>query len=91
MVSDPGALYQNATPKFNDGSVFIIGIAGGRGHHLDELSKAFPDVPGRLILQNLPRVIDDITDLNPRIERKGLYMFEAQPVQGVLFSSNLFR
>ena len=70
--------------KKKSGSVFMIDVAGGRGHHLDEFSKRFPDVPGRLILQDLPAVIDDIKELDPRIEKMKVDMFEPQAIKGLL-------
>lgn len=63
--------------------VFMVDVAGGRGHHLDEFAKRFPDAPGRLILEDLPAVIDDdAKELDPRIEKMKIDMFERQPVEG---------
>ncbi|KAL6718617.1 hypothetical protein ACLMJK_002851 [Lecanora helva] len=70
--------------KKKSDEVFMVDVAGGRGHHLDEVSKRFPDISGRLILEDLPAVIDDIKELDPRIEKMKVDMFEPQVVKGAL-------
>ena len=77
--------------KKNPDDVFMIDVAGGRGHHLDEVSKRFPDISGRLILQDLPAVIDDDTKkLDTRIEKMKVDMFEPQKVKGWFSPLTLF-
>lgn len=65
-------------------AVLLVDIGGGWGHDLQSFHKAHPDVPGRLILQDLPIIVD-------RVEREGCPVgvecmaydfFQPQPVQG---------
>lgn len=64
-----------ANPTNDD--VLMIDIASGYAHLLQRFSTAFPDVPGRVVLQDLPQAIDDIYDLDPRIERTKTEMFQS--------------
>ncbi|KAK8038298.1 hypothetical protein PG994_015065 [Apiospora phragmitis] len=64
-----------------DAAMFVH-IAGGVGHYTDAFRAAFPDVPGRLVLQDLPLVISQIRELRPRIERMGHDFLEEQPIKG---------
>ena len=47
-----------------------------------EFLSKFPNAPGRLILQDLSRVLDKITALDERIERMPYNFLEEQPVKG---------
>lgn len=68
--------------KADDNAVLIIDIAGGRGHYLATFKQRFPHIKGRLILQEVPKVIDDTRSLDSSIERMKHNMFEPQPVKG---------
>ena len=63
-------------------AVLLVDVAGGIGHYTDQFRSRFPDAPGRLVLQDLPVVIEQIQELHPRIERMGHDFFEEQPVKG---------
>ena len=68
--------------KEDDGAVLMVDVAGGRGHYLETFRQRFPNAKGRLILQDLPHVIDDFPDLDPRIEGMAHDMFLPQPIKG---------
>ncbi|KAK2758360.1 hypothetical protein FQN54_004209 [Arachnomyces sp. PD_36] len=38
----------------------LVDIGGGRGHDLLEFQRRFPDAPGKLVLEELPSVIDEV-------------------------------
>ncbi|KAI0193852.1 S-adenosyl-L-methionine-dependent methyltransferase [Astrocystis sublimbata] len=63
-------------------ATLLIDIAGGEGHDVAEFHRRYPDAPGRLILQDLPPVIDSIQDLIPKVERQKHDFFQEQPVKG---------
>ena len=56
-------------------------MGGGLGHDLLVFKKAFPELPGRLIVQDLPVVIDDIKDLPYGIEAMKHNFFTPQPIK----------
>jgi hypothetical protein len=58
----------------------IVDVGGGKGHDLQAFHEKFPG-KGRLILQDLPHVLEEIVELDPAIERMGYNFFEPQPVK----------
>jgi len=63
--------------------VLIVDVGGGMGQDLQELKTKQPGVRGRMVLQDLPAVIDQIKDLDAGIERTPHDFFTTQPVAGV--------
>lgn len=64
------------------GGVLLTDVGGSFGHDLEEFHRKFPAAPGRLVLQDLPAVIGDITRLDARIERLAHDFFAEQPLRG---------
>lgn len=62
--------------------VVLVDVAGGRGHDLHTFIQKFPNTPGRFVLEDLPAVIDDYRNLNPRIEPMKHDIRIPQPVKG---------
>jgi hypothetical protein len=62
--------------------VLLVDIGGGLGHDLDEFRRKHPNAPGRLILQDLPVVIDQAGTLHEKIERIAYDFHTEQPVVG---------
>ncbi|KIW97209.1 uncharacterized protein Z519_02601 [Cladophialophora bantiana CBS 173.52] len=68
-----------------DEEVFMVDVAGGYGHDLDAFLQCHGDrVRGRIILQDLPCVIEAIApgSISDRIERQKHDFFLTQPVHG---------
>jgi len=68
----------------DDDAVLLVDVAGGRGHDIQAFKKAFPNKKGRLVLEDLPAVIDDISELDEGIERVKYDFFTPQPIKGEL-------
>ena len=66
--------YENAT--------MIVDMGGSVGHELVELRKRFPSLPGRTILQDLPKTIEMAGNLDG-IEKMTHDFFTPQPVIGI--------
>lgn len=78
-------------------ATLLVDIGGSLGHDLQEFayvsrsssyasansraSTKYPNEPGRLVLQDLPAVIDAIQSLHPKIERTKYDFFTEQPVK----------
>ncbi|KAK1069941.1 hypothetical protein LTR74_004572 [Friedmanniomyces endolithicus] len=62
-----------------DSDVAFVDVAGGNGHQTAGLLRAFPGIKGRLIVQDLPEVIEGIKVLDPRIERMPYDFLTPQP------------
>ncbi|PLB53889.1 S-adenosyl-L-methionine-dependent methyltransferase [Aspergillus steynii IBT 23096] len=69
-----------------DGAVsdrpLVVDVAGGRGHDLAGLKERIPVLPGDLVLEELPAVIDDIHTLDESIRRVKYDFFKPQPIKG---------
>lgn len=62
--------------------VLLVDIGGGKGHDLQAFKKR-TNPTGRLVLQDLPGVIQDIKEPLPDgVEAVSYSMFDAQPVRG---------
>ncbi|KOS41203.1 hypothetical protein ACN38_g7928 [Penicillium nordicum] len=61
---------------------FLVDIGGNVGHDLKRFQSRYPNVSGKLILQDLPMTIDQIKDLDPAIIRMGYDFHDEQPVKG---------
>ncbi|KAL4802514.1 S-adenosyl-L-methionine-dependent methyltransferase [Aspergillus unguis] len=66
--------------------VLLVDVGGGVGHDLSEFRRKWPNVPGRLVLQELPEVIGQAKWQNEAtgktIEPMGHNFFEEQPIKG---------
>ena len=62
-------------------AVFLVDVAGGKGHDILSLSSRFPDLPGRLVVQDLPRTFEDYV-APEGIETHPHNIFTKQPIQG---------
>ena len=65
-----------------DNSALLVDVAGGNGYDIQTFKSRFPNQAGRLVLQDLPSVIDDIKELHPDIVRKKYDFFTEQPIKG---------
>jgi hypothetical protein len=64
------------------GAPLLVDIGGGLGHDIAAFQSRFPSLPGRLVLQDLPSVINSIKELDPAIERNAYDFFTPQPIKG---------
>jgi hypothetical protein len=65
--------------------VLLVDIGGGVGHDIIAFQKRFPNLTGKLVLQDLPQVINTIKDPLPGgISAIGHNMFEQQPINGAV-------
>ena len=63
--------------------VALVDIGGGIGYDVRQLSNKFPQLPGELVVQDLPQVIDDIREALPTGVTAMKYdMFTEQPIKG---------
>lgn len=68
-----------------DTDVLLVDVAGGRGHDIAAFQTKFPNAPGRLVLEDLPQVLDSAV-VHPKIEHIPFDLFKQQPIQGQLWS-----
>lgn len=64
--------------------VFIVDVGGGMGHDIDKICQRYPTVPGRLVVQDLPIVIEEARGkLDSRIEAMSHDFTTPQPLKGL--------
>lgn len=61
-------------------AVFLVDIGGNQGHDLSKFHTRYPEVPGRLILQDLPKIVSG-AQKHPGIERMGYSFLDPQPIK----------
>ena len=67
--------------KQEDEAVFLVDVGGGRGHDLEGLKQAHPNIKGKLILQDRPEVVS-LAELSPGLEKMPHDFSTPQPVKG---------
>ena len=79
-------------------AVLLVDVGGSHGHDLIQFKKRYPQLPGRLIVQDLPETLISLHTPSREIEWMEYDFFHPQPVQGkivallyVFFSAILFR
>lgn len=62
----------------------LVDVGGGLGHDLAAFHTQFPDLPGRLILQDMPQVLNQISEngIPAKIEKMEYDFFKPQPIKG---------
>ncbi|KAI1377949.1 O-methyl transferase B [Hypoxylon crocopeplum] len=61
-----------------------VNIGGGIGHQCAQFREKYPDIPGRVILQDLPDTVARALP-TPGVENMAYDFFQAQPVRGAKF------
>ncbi|KAL2020049.1 hypothetical protein VTK56DRAFT_8952 [Thermocarpiscus australiensis] len=64
------------------GAPLVVDVAGGLGHDINEFKKFYPNHPGKLILQDLPVVIQDVRGIDLEIQLMSHDFLTEQPVKG---------
>ena len=70
-------------PGLQDGDTAFVDIGGSIGQQCEALTKRYPDLPGRVILQDLPDVIENAIPV-PSMEKVAYNYLKEQPVKGEL-------
>lgn len=69
-------------------AVFLVDVGGNQGHDLVKFQDTHPGVPGRLVLQDLPKVVSRCP--GGRIEGMGYSFLDPQPIKGMQYFSRTF-
>lgn len=83
---DPGCvpveevLGQNA--RTDSDAVLLVDVGGGLGQDIVDFQKSYGHLPGRLVLQDLPTVIESVQGLPTKVEAMGHDFFTPQPIHG---------
>ncbi|PMD35786.1 S-adenosyl-L-methionine-dependent methyltransferase [Hyaloscypha variabilis F] len=69
----------------SEDEVVIVDVGGGKGQALESIRKSFPELKGRMVVQDLPEVTKDTIEsahLPPSIETMPIDFFKPQPIHG---------
>jgi hypothetical protein len=66
---------------------FLVDIGGSSGHDLAEFHRHHPNYPGKLVLQDLPVVIDQTVSFDNAITPMKHDFFTEQPLKGKISPS----
>ncbi len=72
--------------KGSNAEVLFVDVGGGYGHQCTALKKTFPHLPGRLILQDLPQVLQHAIPTEG-VEPMAQDLFSPQTIKGILCSA----
>lgn len=75
---------QAQNPAQSAEHVLVCDVGGGHGHELVKFHERFPNVKGRLVLEDLASTFENIS-LPPAIEKLAHDFFQPQPVKGARF------
>ena len=62
--------------------ILLVDVGGGNGHDLIRFLNKYPSAWGRLILQDLPNLIQNLEGLSPGIQAMGHDFFTPQVIKG---------
>ncbi|KAE8312558.1 S-adenosyl-L-methionine-dependent methyltransferase [Aspergillus transmontanensis] len=65
----------------HDDAVFLVDVGGNQGHDLIRFREKYPDVTGRLVLQDLPKVVAS-APAGEQVEAMAYSFLDPQPVKG---------
>ncbi|KAJ5630896.1 uncharacterized protein N7484_010996 [Penicillium longicatenatum] len=63
-------------------TVFLVDIGGNQGHDLSQFRQKYKHLPGRVILQDLPQVLNGVSGRESGIEVMPYSFMDPQPVKG---------
>jgi O-methyltransferase domain len=67
----------------------FVDVGGGLGHQCAALKGTYPELPGRVILQDLPHAIQ-VAMTTPGVEDTVHDFFQPQPVEGMISAAACF-
>ncbi|KAJ5794560.1 O-methyltransferase [Penicillium paradoxum] len=66
----------------DEDAVLLVDVGGGKGHDLVLFQKRYGDLPGRMILQDMPSVIEQAGQLSEGLEATAHDFFKENPIKG---------
>ncbi|KAJ5774108.1 hypothetical protein N7457_009004 [Penicillium paradoxum] len=83
LIDDEAHKIPPTSPQASE-KPFFVDVGGGHGHQCIELGKKYPQLLGRLILQDLPEAVGKLAPIEG-VKAEAYDFFQAQPVIGAKF------
>ena len=64
-------------------STLLVDVGGSKGHDLERFLDRYPESRGRLVLQDLPGVVEKVEGLSEGIQVMAHDFFTPQPIKGI--------
>lgn len=68
--------------RMDEAAVLLVDVGGGWGQDLTAFQDHYPEAPGRLVLQDLPQTIDQISEMRSSIQVMKYSFLDPQPIIG---------
>lgn len=68
-------------------AIFLVDIGGNQGHDLGHFHTKYPNIPGRLVLEDLPKIVAKVD--RPGIETMGYSFLDPQPIKSKSYWNSL--
>lgn len=72
---------EEETKAWNPHKAVFVDVGGGFGHQCAALQAMYPDLPGQIVLQDLPQTLSMAMPL-PKIDMMQHDFFQPQPIKG---------
>ncbi|KAK6392572.1 hypothetical protein LTR65_003703 [Meristemomyces frigidus] len=69
-------------PKVDKAAVLLVDVGGGKGHEISKFRQRFPEMPGEVVLQDLPVTVKAIDPRPKGVTLMEHDFFKEQPIQG---------
>ena len=73
---------KNLVKGSKEDTPFFVDVGGSKGHDVQELCRNHPKLERKFVLQDMPEVIKEATELDPRIKAMEHDFFTEQPIKG---------
>ncbi|OGE58287.1 hypothetical protein PENARI_c001G07209 [Penicillium arizonense] len=73
-----------STPPTPEEKPFLVDVGGSHGHQCIELARKYPNLLGRLIMQDLPMTVDKLPPIEG-VKVEAYDFFQKQPIEGAKF------
>ncbi|KAJ5997257.1 hypothetical protein N7499_006437 [Penicillium canescens] len=70
-----------STPPTPEEKPFLVDVGGSHGHQCIELARKYPNLLGRLIMQDLPMTVDKLAPIEG-VKVEAYDFFQKQPIEG---------
>lgn len=80
-LSEVYPTYQLLGQANKDEGVLLVDIGGGEGHDAMSFARAHPQKPGKIVLQDRPELLQNLTPVDPTIQKMEYDFFTPQPVK----------
>lgn len=84
LLHDEAQRISSSAPQPSE-KPFLVDVGGGHGHQCIELGKKYPNLLGRLVLQDLPEAVGKLSPIDG-VKVEAYDFFQPQPIIGLFLN-----